>query len=113
LDNETLARIDYSLKNAKVTVYKQSKSDFVRLALIATHGGIYLDSSYVAITNFDWIINISQYPSQYIFNRFGKHPKVLMQFHPQYGGVFDWSFNKKANTKVQWLLPVENNFIAA
>jgi mannosyltransferase OCH1-like enzyme len=63
LDNETLARIDYSLKNAKVTVFPQSKSDFIRLALIAAHGGIYLDSSYVAITNFDWIINISRYPS--------------------------------------------------
>jgi mannosyltransferase OCH1-like enzyme len=63
LDNETLARIDYSLKNANVTVFPQSKSDFIRLALIAAHGGIYLDSSYVAITNFDWIININRYPS--------------------------------------------------
>ena len=88
LDNQTLERIEYSLKNAKVKVFPQSKSDFVRLALILAHGGIYFDSSFVAITNFDWLINISRYPSEYIFNRFGKHPKVVMQFHPQYGGVF-------------------------
>ena len=87
LDNQTLERIENSLKNAKVTVFPQSKSDFVRLALIQAHGGVYLDSSYVAITNFDWLINIGRYPSEYIFNRFGKHPKVVMQFHPQYGGV--------------------------
>lgn len=106
LDNETLARIEYTLTNAKVTVYKQSKSDFIRLALISKYGGIYFDSSYVAITNFDWIINISRYPSQYIFNRFGKHPKVLVQFHYEYGGVMEWEVNTTANTKVQWQLPI-------
>ena len=88
LDNQTLERIEYSLKNAKVRVFTQSKSDFVRLSLISFHGGVYFDSSAVAITNFDWLINISRSPSEYIFNRFGKQPKVLMHFNPQMGGVF-------------------------
>lgn len=35
-----------------------------------------------------------------------------MQYHPWFGGVFDFKFNKKYNTKVQWRLPYENNFIA-
>jgi hypothetical protein len=29
------------------------------------------------------------------------------------GGVFDWKVNSTINTKVQWQLPYENNFIAA
>jgi hypothetical protein len=36
-----------------------------------------------------------------------------MQFHYQKGGVLNWEFNEKANTKVQWQLPIENNFIVA
>jgi len=38
---------------------------------------------------------------------------VLMQFHPIEGGLFDWKINEKYNTKVQWHLAFESNFLAA
>lgn len=43
----------------------------IRKAIIAKYGGIYLDVSYISLESFDWILNIAQYPSQYIFNRYG------------------------------------------
>jgi hypothetical protein len=65
------------------------------------------------LNNFDWAVNIGRYPSQHVYNRYGNLPKVLMHFHPVWGGVFDWKVNSTINTKVQWQLPYENNFIAA
>lgn len=88
LDATTLKKIDYSLKNAKMLTYPQSQGDLYRLALVAKHGGVYMDASYLALSNFDWLVNISQYPSQYIFNRFGDLPKVFMLWHPHYGSPF-------------------------
>ena len=88
LDEKTIKRIQNSLNNAKVSVFPPSKSDFIRLALVSAHGGVYFDSSYVALTNFEWLVNIARYPSQFIYNRFGELPKVLVHFHPQWGGVF-------------------------
>lgn len=73
--------------------FPQSKPDLIRLALLAQHGGIYFDVSYILLTNIDWIVNIGRFPTQYIFNRYSHLPKVLMHFHPQYGGVFDWRVN--------------------
>lgn len=34
-------------------------------------------------------------------------------WHPHYGSPLDWNINQKHNTKVQWHLSYENNFIAA
>jgi len=68
----------------------QTKSDLYRLALIHTHGGVYLDASYIFVENFSWITNIAGEHSKFIFNKFGNLPKVLMQFNPIYGGEFNW-----------------------
>jgi mannosyltransferase OCH1-like enzyme len=88
LDTDTLERINLSLKHANMKTYPQSKGDLYRLALIAKYGGVYMDVSYIALENFDWLLNIGKYPSQYIFNRFGKLPKVFMIWHPHYGSPF-------------------------
>lgn len=61
-----------------------------RLSLLIKYGGIYIDSSYFALDNFDWLLNIASYPTQYIFNRYGNQPKVVMYWHPHYGSPFDW-----------------------
>lgn len=59
------------------------------------------------------MVNIGKYPSQYIFNRYGHLPKVFMLWHPHYASPHTWEINKKSETKTQWLLAYENNFIAA
>lgn len=73
--------------------------DLIRLAIIARHGGVYLDSSYILLENLDWLKYIARYPSNMIFNRFGKQPKVFLFFHPHYGSPFKWTVDPKANTK--------------
>jgi mannosyltransferase OCH1-like enzyme len=82
------AKIDAFILNRKIITYAQTKSDFVRLAVIAKYGGIYMDASYFAVENINWIINISKYPSKYVFNRYGELPSVLMLFHPHFGQPF-------------------------
>ena len=81
-------RIDRFITNKKIITYAQTKSDFVRIAIIAKYGGIYMDASYFAVESLDWIINIAKYPSQYVFNRYGELPSVLMLFHPHFGQPF-------------------------
>ena len=76
-----------------LNIYPQSKADLIRLALLAKHGGIYMDASFMAIESFDWLVNIGKYPSQYIFNRFGSLPRVFMMFHPHYGSPFEWTID--------------------
>lgn len=83
-----LNKIQFTLKNAKVRTYPQSKSDFYRLALVAQHGGIYMDASYLLVENLDWLLNIGKYPTEYIFNRYGDLPNNLMFWHPHYGSPF-------------------------
>lgn len=90
LSSKILELINTTIINAKMQIKSQTKSDIYRLALLSSHGGVYLDASYVFMEDFSWIINIAGEHSSYIFNRYGRVPKVLMQFHPIYGGKFDW-----------------------
>lgn len=94
-----------ALTNAKLRTFPQSLPDLTRLAILATHGGVYFDVSYLMVTNLDWLVNIGRYPSKFINNRYGHLPKVVMHYHPFSGGSFNWKVNVKANTKVQWQLP--------
>lgn len=72
-----------------------------------------MDASYFSIKGLEWIFNISQAPSETIFNRYGKLPRVLMFFHPHYANAFDWTYDKQANTKKLVLNAYESSFIAA
>lgn len=54
----------------------------VRIALLYKYGGVYIDTTFILVDNFDWILNIARYPSQYIYNRYGELPKILGTFHP-------------------------------
>ena len=80
-----MARIDNSVNGAKIEPHLQTKSNFYRLALLYYHGGIYLDATTLALENFDWVLKIGKFPSQYIVNRFEALPKVLMMWHPYFG----------------------------
>jgi mannosyltransferase OCH1-like enzyme len=113
LEKKTLDRINYSVEHAKLKVYAQSRADLIRLALIANHGGIYMDASFIALESLEWLLNIASYPSQFIFNRFGETPRVFMMWHPHYGSPLEWTIDQRHNTKAQWHLAYENNFIAA
>jgi hypothetical protein len=106
-------KIDTFIKNHKITTYAQTKSDFIRIAIIAKYGGIYMDASYLTVESLDWIVNIAQYPSEFIFNRFGELPRVLMLFHPHFGQPFEWGYDRVANTKDMWLVAYENNLLIA
>lgn len=46
LSAEEINRIEDTIRNAQFAVRAQIRSDFIRLALLATHGGIYMDVSY-------------------------------------------------------------------
>jgi hypothetical protein len=56
----------------------QAKSDLIILALLYKYDGVYVDASVIALYNFDWLVNIAKIPSQYIFNRRGELPSILM-----------------------------------
>jgi hypothetical protein len=113
LDAETLKRIHETVANAKLRTYYTTLSDLYRLALISQHGGIYLDATFVFFEGFEWIVNIGRYPSQYVFNRFGHLPKVLLYWGVQDGSPVNWEIDEKYNTKNIWHLAYESNFIAA
>lgn len=93
IGKELNERFDKAIRNNKIPVYPQTKSNFVRKAIIAKYGGVYLDVSYFALESLDWILDIAKYPSQFIFNRFGELPKVLMFFHPHFGQPFKWYYD--------------------
>lgn len=83
------------------------------MALLNKYGGIYLDASIIAVENFDWLINIAKFPSQYIFNRFGDLPQVLMFWNPNAGGFLEWEVDEAVNTKAGWRYSFENSIIIA
>jgi hypothetical protein len=62
--------------------------------------------------NLEWLINIGRYPSQYIFNRFGRNPKVVMIWYGMSASPFDWKVDEKYNTKSLLKVGYENNFMA-
>ena len=43
------AHIEAFILKRKIITYAQTKSDFVRIAIIAKYGGIYMDASYFAV----------------------------------------------------------------
>jgi hypothetical protein len=77
------------------------------------YGGIFIDGDYITVDSFDWILDIANYPSEMVFNRFGDLPKVLMYFYPHYGQPFYWTFNATANTKSMWHCSYDSNLIIA
>lgn len=49
LDAQTIEMIEYTIKNGKMNIFTQTKSDLIRLALLYKHGGVYVDASTLAI----------------------------------------------------------------
>jgi hypothetical protein len=58
-------------------------------------------------------VEVAKEPTHRFFNRFGEHPKVMMQFHSLEGAPFNWEVDEAANTKATWHLAFENNMIIA
>jgi len=96
-----------------MTIFKQTKSDLVRLALLYKYGGMYVDASVIAVESFDWLVNIAKFPSQYIFNRYGELPSALMFWNPNFAGFLEWEIDQAANTKEGWRYSFENSIIVA
>jgi hypothetical protein len=44
-----------------------------------------MDTSIIAIENFDWLVKIARLPSKFIENRNGILPEVLMFWDPYFG----------------------------
>lgn len=86
---ERLDLIDAAVTKKK-GVKIQTYSDLYRLSLLHYNGGVYMDASSIAIENFDWLLKIGRFPSQFIFNRFETNPKVLLSIHPCEGGSGTW-----------------------
>ena len=104
LDENTIKRIDYAVKNAAIKTHDTTKTNLMRIALVVKHGGIYMDSTFILLDNLDWLVNIAREPSQYIYNRYGKLPRLLMTFHPWYGNPADWTVDPRVSTKKSWQL---------
>lgn len=114
LDSDTIDSIEFAVNHqASIMKSKYIKYDLIRLALVAKHGGIYMDLSYILLENLNWLVSIAKYPSNFIFNRYGENPKAFMFFHPHYGSPFIWKVDPVVNSKITWQLGYENNFIAA
>lgn len=89
------------------------RSSLVRLALVARHGGVYIDLTNILLDNLDWLVKIGKYPTEHIMNRYGDFPNVLMFWDPLAGSPVEWKIDQQANTKSQWQLSYQDNFIAA
>lgn len=78
------------------------------------HGGVYLDASTFQVDeSFEWILNVTRFPSNLIWNRYGLEPDVFLLWNTYYGGPLDWHFDQEFMTKSQWHLSYESNFIAS
>lgn len=113
LGKELNDKINNWLKNAKIKIYPQAPSNFIRLALIAKYGGIYLDVSVFSIKGFEWILNIAQAPLESISNRFGELPKAFISHWPLFAMNFNESYDKTANTNRLMVNHYENPMIMA
>ena len=113
METATLEQIDSVIKNAKMHVFPQTKSDIYRLALLYKYGGVYLDAATIAVQSFDWLVDIAKLPSQLISNRYGEVPDVLMFWNPNFGGSFEWEINEAYHTKSEWRLSIFNGFMTA
>lgn len=89
------------------------RPDLWRIAIVAKHGGVYFDSTFVLLKDLDWLIDIARWPTQYIYNRYGKLPRAVFSFHPWFGNSADWELDLRVHTKSQWHMGYENNFFAA
>jgi mannosyltransferase OCH1-like enzyme len=65
--------LKYAFSHSNIKITPQAKSDYWRLALIAKHGGIYIDAATFQIDDsLDWVLNLTRLPSKYFWNRYGK-----------------------------------------
>ena len=53
--------------------------ELVKLAVVAEHGGVWLDLPIFALGNFNWLVNI--HSNLAVKNRVGRLPKVLLFYH--------------------------------
>lgn len=53
--------------------------EMVKLAIVADHGGVWLDLPTFAVGNFSWLVNI--HSNSAVKNRVGRLPKVLIFYH--------------------------------
>lgn len=113
LDQDILKKIQYAVSHPAFKVYPPLKSNLMRIALVYKHGGIYVDASVIFVENFDWLFFISRVPSNYIWNRFGALPKILLSFHPWFRYPAQWTIDATHNTKSTIKLCYENFFFAA
>ena len=68
-------------------------SNLLRISLVYKYGGIYMDGSMIMVEKLDWIFNISKIPSNYLWNRYGTLPKIIMGITPWLSNPADWVIN--------------------
>ena len=94
-------------------MFNKMRIELAKLSLLIRYGGIWINRHYFALESFDWITNIANYPSKFVYNRYGNLPKVLMFYHPHFGQPFEWTYDQDYNTKNMWHIALDSNFIAA
>ena len=109
----TRSRIDEVLLNKTGLAFRSTPSQLYRLALLAEHGGVFLESGSFTERDLSWVWEIARAPSQLIYNRYGGLPRVLAFFHPLRGGSDQWSVFPSTNTKSLDHAGLMNQFLAA
>lgn len=87
--------------------------EIAKLHILIRYGGIWISKHYFALESLEWVQKITNYPTQFVFNRYGTTPSVLMYFHPHYGQPLSWVYDANQNTKNMWHVALDSNFIAA
>lgn len=83
------------------------------MQLIDIYGGIILPSNFIPTDNLNWLVNLGQINSDFIYNRFGIKPKILTFFRQTPPQFYNYTINQNYGIKVNSNITVLTNFIAA
>lgn len=80
LSKDVLNDVTDKFRNSRFSYSQPLKDYTLMLCLLASQGGVYIDSSYLLMEDLQWIYNIHQVNPRLLVNRMGETPKMLM-FH--------------------------------
>ena len=63
LNTYELDWIKNTAEKAQMKMYNKMKMEIAKLSILIRYGGIWLSRHFFAVESFDWIVNITNYPS--------------------------------------------------
>lgn len=87
---DTIDYINLAITSNKLNLYESTRSQLISLAILHEHGGIWVEPYAFFLDNLNWFHEIGK--EQFIWNKFGETPKVVVAFHPHFGSPFHWVY---------------------